>query len=220
MPRGAWAAGKQAPGRGGERAPWESPAVRGLAGRLGAAAAGPEGAVVPMVVEGREGTLLTAVGSEADHAVAGEALGRVQAERGRLGRGAAGHGEGEGGGRPSRTLAGSGAGAGALARRRPNAPAFGCVYEYKTRSGRPVYVGDTDIRPERKFLADSRGADPETRAVAAHHGVTPEVVWAGVGQGPVGPEAMRVIRKAVREDRAQRQQVSKLGGIKPYSFHG
>lgn len=205
-------------GRGGERAPWESPAVRGLAGRLGAAAACPEEAVVPMVVEGREGTLLTAVGSDTDHTVAGEALGRVQAERGRLGRGAAWHGEG--GGRPSRTLAGAGTGAGALARRRPDAPVFGCVYEYKTRSGRPVYVGDTDIRPERKFLADSRGADPETRAVAAHQGVTPEVVWAGVGQGPVGPEEMRVIRKAVREDRAQRQQVAKLGGIKPYSFHG
>ena len=205
-------------GRGGERAPWESPAVRGLAGRLGAAAACAGEAVVPMVVEGREGTLLTAVGSEADHNAAGEALGRVQAERGRAGRRAAQHEEGGDGQSRARALAG--AGAGALARRRPNAPVFGCFYEYKTRSGRPVYVGDTGIRPERKFLADSRGADPNMRAVAAHHGVTPEVVWAGVGQGAVGPEEMRVIRQAVREDRAQRQQVAKLGGIKPYSLHG
>ena len=81
-----------------------------------------------------------------------------------------------------------------LARRWTNASFFGCVYEYKTRAGRPIYVGDTDASPEHKFLSDLRGTEPEVRTLAMHQGVTLEVVWAGAGQGPVGPEEMRVIR--------------------------
>ena len=185
--------------------------MQGLTGKLGAPGGEGEEAVVPMVVEGREGTLLTAVGADADHLVAGEALGRLQAERQRTGLGAGSNNESDGGWR----------GGGALARRGVSkTPAFGCVYEYKTRSGRPVYVGDTDVHPERKFLADARGVDPEVRSLAPFQGVAAEVVWAGVGQGPVGPDEMRVIRRAVRDDRSQRQRVSKLGGIKPYSSHG
>ena len=57
--------------------PWESKAVRTLAKKVGTR----DPAAAPMMVEGREGTILAAVGDQADHQVATEVLKWHQTER-------------------------------------------------------------------------------------------------------------------------------------------
>ena len=57
--------------------PWESKAVRQLAKRVGSRDPG----AAPMMVEGREGTILAAVGDQADHQVATEVLKYHQTNR-------------------------------------------------------------------------------------------------------------------------------------------
>ena len=75
-----------APGRGGAVVvrqqqqgafPWESKSVRTLAKKVGKR----DPAAAPMMIEGREGTILAAVGEQADHEVATEVLKWHQAER-------------------------------------------------------------------------------------------------------------------------------------------
>lgn len=51
--------------------PWQSPAVLSLAGRLGMIG---HDHVQPMVVEGPAGTVLSAVGEDEDHRIAGDVL--------------------------------------------------------------------------------------------------------------------------------------------------
>ena len=57
--------------------PWESQAVRTLAKKVGRR----DPSATPMMVEGREGTILAAVGDQADHQVAGEVLKYHQTQR-------------------------------------------------------------------------------------------------------------------------------------------
>ena len=57
--------------------PWESQAVRTLAKKVGSR----DPSATPMMVEGREGTILAAVGDQADHKVAAEVLKYHQTQR-------------------------------------------------------------------------------------------------------------------------------------------
>lgn len=100
-------------------------------------------------------------------------------------------------------------------------PAFGAVYEYRNRAGKPVYVSNTDELPEAAYARDYQsheGVRGLFRGPESAHGRA-KVVWVGVGGGPCGDEEMAAARSAVARERAQRQRISELGGAKPYSRH-
>ena len=94
---------------------------------------------------------------------------------------------------------------------------FGAVYEYRDRTGRPVYVGGTSDRPE-SIWRDDYQTHQSVRTLANEGGCA-KVVWAGVGCGSCGPGEMAAAREAVSRDRAARQQIIELHSAKPYSRH-
>ena len=95
--------------------------------------------------------------------------------------------------------------------------AFGAVYEYRDRVGRPVFVGGTAAQPESSWLSEY-SANPAVRELAQQGG-SASVVWAGVGRGPCGHAEMEAARAAVATDRAARQRALELQSAKPYSRH-
>lgn len=105
-----------------------------------------------------------------------------------------------------------------MARRRPDV-AFGAVYEHRDVFGRPRFVGDTDSVVEDSIVRD-RKENRAVRSLLDDHGGSSEVVWAGVGAGPIGHGEMKEIREAIVESRVQRNRARKLRGNKPYSRHG
>ena len=222
-----------------QKAPWESVAVMKLASRVGQA---PE--AEPMLVEGPCGTVLAAVGEQRDHQIAGRAVSAVMQKQlpQRLERAAQYKAELEGRPRKPRPadLSGEPRREGAtqpLATRKPamrtalatgssstlaepgpaGPVAFGAVYEYKDRVGRPVYVGATAEMPENSWLQDY-GSNAGVCNLAQQGG-SASVVWAGVGQGVCGATEMAAARDAVASDRAARQRITELQGAKPYSRH-
>ncbi len=184
------------------RAPWESTAVRRFAESMGRSAQ-----TEPCVVEGPEGTILAAVGDGRDHRIAGDVLSRLQAER-RVGRGM----------EPRDCVASSAL----VAKGRQPGPdgmsSFGVVYEHRDSTGKPHFVGETDLVCEHKWRLDTLEHD-SVRGLLQQRGST-SVVWCGAGSGPVDAEANSAMRRAIVADRAERQRAAKLTGIKPYSRHG
>ena len=98
---------------------------------------------------------------------------------------------------------------------------FGAVYEHVDACGRPKLIASTSITPERQYLEDGRSSSQVSRLLTAERGSS-RVVWAGIGRrvAGVGEGEMAVLRQAVVDDRAARNRVEKLSGIKPYSAHG
>ena len=98
----------------------------------------------PCVVEGPEGTILAAVGDGRDHRIAGDVLSRLQAER-RVGRGM----------EPRDCVASSAL----VAKGRQPGPdgmsSFGVVYEHRDSTGKPHFVGETDLVCEHKWRLDT-----------------------------------------------------------------
>jgi hypothetical protein len=174
--------------------PWQSPAVLKLAGQLGEK----NGGVLPMIVEGPVGTILSAVGENTDHAIAGNVLAQAQQQRVANGipmsRG--------------RNLA-----------NRNSGRSFGMVYEHKDSFGRPKYVGHSSGVAEEKFARDASSHQNVKNLLTYEQGRS-EVVWAGCGTFPLGHEQMLQVRTQICDARAQRNASEKLSGPKPYSKHG
>ena len=198
----------------GTLAPWQSPAILELTQGVGKR----EGAA-PMMIEGRHGTALAAVGEQRDHKVAGRALGQAMAVKlqpivkaGALGGPAA---------RRGGALASAGGGCLAVSNAKRHGASFGAVYEYRDGAGKPRFVGGTSEQPEAAYAGD----------FAQHAGVRnmfegareapgrAHVVWAAVGGGHCGDAEMKAVREAVCRARADRQQIRELAGAKPYSRH-
>lgn len=201
-----------------DRVPWESAAVA----RLAARACTSGGAGAPLLVEGPQGTVLAAVADDAvDNEVATRALQAAQAHslEERLQRARSYVPGAPGSVDPPRAEA---AGI-AVPAAGPQSITFGAVYEYRdSTTGKPLVVASTSRAPENAFLEDARrhAGSAAAAAAAAKGAVAAEVVWAGVGQGPVGAREMDGIRDAVAAGRASRLHVHKLAGHKPYSRHG
>lgn len=198
----------------GTLAPWQSPAILELTQGVGKR----EGAA-PMMIEGRHGTALAAVGEQRDHKVAGRALGQAMAVKlqpivkaGALGGPAA---------RRGGALASAGGGCLAVSNAKRHGASFGAVYEYRDGAGKPRFVGGTSEQPEAAYAGD----------FAQHAGVRnmfegareapgrAHVVWAAVGGGHCGDAEMKAVREAVCRARADRQRIRELAGAKPYSQH-
>jgi len=184
--------------------PWESTTVQTLANKLGK-----DKNIVPMMIEGPTGCILASVGEERDQKVATEALCQCHEERLRRAQSV------------PRQRAGQPA--------QPNTPqpavarpnnevSFGAVYEHRV-NGVPKYVGATNMLPEDKFRLDRKQHVEVERMMQRRTGHS-EVVWAGIGRGVVGASEMEHITNTVLNERSERQQVNKLGGVKPYSRHG
>ena len=182
-----------------------------------------------MIIEGPRGTALRAVGSAADHAVAGDALGQCIAERKKVdgvemllpppltdqedARRLKPVAEYE----DLPTLS-----KGATSRRREESDlVFGAVLEYSDAFGKPKIVNSTSMLPEQQYLEDGRTNSKVSHLLTAGRGSS-SVVWAGVGRrsAGVGEGEMAVIREAVVDSRAERLRISRLRSIKPYSAHG
>lgn len=203
-------------------APWQSPAIAELTQSVGQS---PN--ATPMMIEGRTGTVLAAIGEQRDHDVAGRALNkalvqpRLVEKAGALG-GPAARGGGCGGGGGAVASAGGGKLAAAAGNNRQrHGASFAAVYEYRDSVGKPRYVGGTSEQPEAAY-ADDFEANAGVRSM--FEGVREAagratVVWAGVGGGPCGDLEMKAARDAVCKDRAQRQNLKELAGAKPYSRH-
>jgi len=99
-----------------------------------------------------------------------------------------------------------------------NNVAFGAVYEHKV-NGVPKFVGVTHTLPEERFRLDSQQNEDVGKMLRRRDGSS-EVVWAGIGRGVVGPSEISDICNTIQNDRAERQHVQKLTGVKPYSRHG
>ena len=198
----------------GTLAPWQSPAILELTQGVGKR----EGAA-PMMIEGRHGTALAAIGEQRDHQVAGRALGQAMAiqlqpivKAGALGGPAAMRGG---------ALGSAGGGCLAVSNAKQHGASFGAVYEYRDGAGKPRFVGGTSEQPEAAYAGD----------FAQHAGVRnmfegareapgrAHVVWAAVGGGHCGDAEMKAVREAVCRARADRQQIRELAGAKPYSRH-
>ena len=223
--------------------PWQSPAVMELAHTVGRSSA-----AAPMLIEGPVGTVMAAIGEQRDHAVAGHAL--TQAMRGQLDAKLQRAGQAlqhtQPSGAPAQpppsgagdrhlppavsghqhsggiTVALSAGGALAPKGRARRQAAFGAVYEYRDRAGRPQFVAGTARAPEEAYGADYRD-HAGVRGLfegddASEHGRA-KVVWVGVGGGPCGHAEMAAARTAVARERASRQRISELQGAKPYSSH-
>mmetsp|Transcript_29861 Transcript_29861/g.41303 ORF Transcript_29861/g.41303 Transcript_29861/m.41303 type:complete len:194 (+) Transcript_29861:546-1127(+) len=175
--------------------PWESKAVQVLANKLGK-----DKEIVPMMVEGPVGCILASVGEDQDQKIATEALIRCHKKRLQAAQ-------------PPTSRAKL------VATKNVDNVSFGAVYEHKVH-GVPKFVGVTNIVPEERFRLDRQEhREVDTLLGPRHHGSS-EVVWAGVGRGVVGEEQMAHITSSIQDDRSSRQQVKKLGGVKPYSRHG
>ena len=208
-------------------APWQSPAVMELAQNVGKGR--PEAS--PMLIEGRTGTVLAAIGEERDHAIAGRALSSAMVQPKLIAAPTAlGGGRGmqanqvqqqarAGGGGAIAASTGGGRLAAGNNRQRHGA-SFGAVYEYRDGAGKPHFVAGTSALPEAAFAEDFEAHASvrnlfEERAPPGRA----SVVWAGVGGGPCGDEEMKAARDAVCKARAERQQIMELRGAKPYSRH-
>jgi len=172
--------------------PWQSPAVLSLASRLGMIG---HDTVQPMVVEGPAGTVLSAVGEEADHRIAGDILQQCQEDR--VSRGEP---------MPFGLVKGQ-------------ERSFGLVYEHKDSFGKPVFVGHSSGIAEERFKIDKKAHQSVKNLLTYENGKS-EVVWAGSGTFPVGHEQMKAMRTHICEARAERNNIEKLTGPKPYSRHG
>ena len=208
--------------------PWQSPSVAALVRQ--ATSKAPSDAS-PMIIEGPRGTALRAVGSAADHAVAGDALGHCIAERKKRAvdgvemllpppltdqedaRRLKPVAEYE----DLPTLS-----KGTTRRRSEESDlVFGAVLEYADAFGKPKIVNSTAMLPEQQYLEDGRTSSKVSHLLTAGRGSS-SVVWAGVGRrsAGVGEGEMAVIREAVVDSRAERLRISRLRSIKPYSAHG
>ena len=183
-----------------------------------------------MIIEGPRGTALRAVGSAADHAVAGDALGQCIADRKKRAvngvemllpppltdqedaRRLKPVAEYE----DLPTLS-----KGTTRRREESDLVFGAVLEYSDAFGKPKVVNSTAMLPEQQYLEDGRTSSKVSHLLTAGRGSS-SVVWAGVGRrsAGVGEGEMAVIREAVVDSRAERLRISRLRSIKPYSKHG
>jgi hypothetical protein len=208
---------------GQRMAPWQSPAVLELAQKAGKGR--PEAS--PMIIEGRTGTVLAAVGEQRDHAVAGRALGAAMAQPKlmagpmALGGGARAQQQPGRGGNAIAASSGGGRLAAGTNRQRHGA-AFGAVYEYRDGAGKPHFVAGTSELPEAAYAEDFESHASVRKLFEEPRSAAPgraTVVWAGVGGGPCGDAEMKAARDAVCKERAQRQQISELQGAKPYSRH-
>ena len=206
--------------------PWQSPSVAALVRQ----AASKVSDASPMIIEGPRGTALRAVGSAADHAVAGDALGHCIAER------------------KNRAVDGvemllpppltdqedarrlkpvaeyedlPTLSKGTTRRHEESDLVFGAVLEYSDAFGKPKIVNSTAMLPEQQYLEDGRTSSKVSHLLTAGRGSS-SVVWAGVGRrsAGVGEGEMAVIREAVVDSRAERLRISRLRSIKPYSAHG
>jgi len=179
-----------------------------------------------MIIEGPRGTALRAVGDAADHAIAGDALGRCIAEHKKV------NGvemlppppitEHEDARRlkPVAEYEDLPALSRGTRRREESDLVFGAVLEYSDAFGKPKIVNSTAMLPEQQYLEDGRN-NPKISRLLGGRGSS-QVVWAGVGRrsAGVGEGEMAVIREAVVDSRATRLRVSRLRSIKPYSAHG
>ena len=156
--------------------------------------------VLPMVIEGPAGVVLSAVGTKSDHRIAGDCLQKFQEERVRRGI-------------PMPT--GTALARGSLGQQR----SFGVVYEHRDSSGKPVFVGHSAKHAEERFRLDSK-KHQGVKNLLTYQGGKSEVVWAAVGTFPVGHAQMQEISEHVCSDRASMNQAQKLNGPKPYSSHG
>ena len=182
-----------------------------------------------MIIEGPRGTALRAVGSAADHAVAGDALGQCIAERKKV--------DGvemllpppltdQEDARRLKPVAEyedalPALSKGTTRRREESDLVFGAVLEYSDAFGKPKIVNSTAMLPEQQYLEDGRTSSKVSHLLTAGRGSS-SVVWAGVGRrsAGVGEGEMAVIREAVVDSRAERLRISRLRSIKPYSAHG
>ena len=182
-----------------------------------------------MIIEGPRGTALRAVGSAADHAVAGDALGQCIAERKK--RAVDGvemllpppltDQEDARRLKPVAEYEDLPISKGATRRREESDLVFGAVLEYADAFGKPKIVNSTAMLPEQQYLEDGRTSSKVSHLLTAGRGSS-SVVWAGVGRrsAGVGEGEMAVIREAVVDSRAERLRISRLRSIKPYSAHG
>eukprot|EP00397_Hematodinium_sp_SG-2012_P055239 GEMP01067255.1.p1 GENE.GEMP01067255.1~~GEMP01067255.1.p1 ORF type:complete len:236 (+),score=65.53 GEMP01067255.1:94-801(+) len=184
-----------------KRAPWQSDAVAVLASEVQQNTGASDAST--MVMQGPQGTIIQAIGSKEDHAVAGRVVAHLQHKKLKNGE---------------------------VTRRPPTPPmdrphtdalqskvrgphdewSFGAVYEHRDAFGKPRLVGSTAKLPERQFLVDKMQGVPCD--------MTQAVVWAGVSKLP--PSDMTMVRREVASERARRLDLDKLGSIKPYSHHG
>lgn len=177
-----------------------------------------------LVVEGRYGDVLTAVGADQDHRIASAVLSRAQ-EMDRLQRVEksalsslvrhAGH-------TPRHPLpAGDSSSRGKQGTRQ-----FGVVYEHRDCFGKPQFVGHTGGVPEGRF-ADDAAQHQGVRNLLRYQTGSSEVVWAG-SAAPLsvmttsgeGRSVMQTITQGIVQQRMQAQHLEKLQGPKPYSRHG
>jgi len=186
--------------------PWESPAVQNFAASLSSSSSGRSAA---MILEGRQGTVLQAVGEIEDHKVAGSMVAEIQKEAN------------------NSTSARQDSSALARLERGQRAPihqqriAFGAVYEHRDSAGKPRLVSSTATVPERQFKLDWEN-NPTVRDLCKAGnppGSSAKLVWVGVGSGPVGDDQMSRVRQAVVDARAERLALEKLSSEKPYSRH-
>lgn len=212
--------------------------------------AGGEAEVEPMLIEGRRGTSLRAVGEAADHKVAGDALSQLmqmKADRGfgrasdlevllpppsdmapnrggdtgRIRGGRSGV-RGGGGGTTAREFEDVQLGRSGRGSSQQEEYAFGAVYEHVDSFGRPRVVASVGgQQPEAKFLEDGRRDGRVARLLTQDCGSS-RVVWAGVGKASagIGDGEIGVMRQAIVDARSRRLNIEKLGGVKPYSAHG
>jgi len=172
-----WAAGspsRRGPGAlnaancAGRTNPWEAPTVSKLASQ-----ASTDVAKLPMTIDGPSGTVLGAVGTGEDHAVASQTLKSCHEQR-----------EAQG-----------------IQSDWQHAPVFGAVYEINGPTGLVTAIGSSSKPPP-------AGCN---------------VVWAGVGQGPVSGTEMKAMRDAIATDRAGRMAVERIppsAGISPIKSAG
>mmetsp|Transcript_19770 Transcript_19770/g.36825 ORF Transcript_19770/g.36825 Transcript_19770/m.36825 type:complete len:288 (-) Transcript_19770:22-885(-) len=195
--------------------PWAAPSVQNLTAQLGKTRE-----AHALVVEGRHGDVLTAVGSEKDHSIANTVLSHAQEierqkRREMMPSLHAGH--------TPRHLPASSRDA-----TRTGPREFGVVYEHRDCFGKPKYVGHTSGVPEKRFSEDARKHQGVRNLLAYQQGRS-DVVWAGSAAGsvgssragaPGGTSTMKAITEGIVEQRAQEQHLQKLKGPKPYSRHG
>jgi len=198
--------------------PWESPAVQQFAASLREAGGNSSGGrPAAMILEGRQGTVLQAVGEIEDHKVAGKVVADIQreAQANAMTQAAA----------PGHTAQGTSlvrVEAGQRAPLQRGKVAFGAVYEHRDFAGKPKIVSSTALLPEQQFQLDYQ-SHSNVRQLARQRGDAPSgsaaLVWVGVGSGPVGEAQMARVRQAVVDARAERLSLEKLSSEKPYSRH-
>lgn len=191
-----------------EKKPWASPAVQKFTSRAGSHSEDSQ----TLVIEGRHGDVLTAVGSQRDHATASLALSRLR-ERGECPPAEqAQHCTPLATSRSSRAIAPS------SSRRQ-----FGSVYEYCDSFGKPQCIGHTGDVPEKQFEKDQRQHQGIKNLLFYQQG-KPKIVWAGTSSASGGtdlpPSALSHVTESIVQERSRQHNLAKLRGPKPYSRHG